>query len=172
MGEGKTRVIVPMLVLHWTLSAAGRFSAQQQQKALIRLNFLPELLPEVFDYLHETLTGGIFGTKLFEFPFHRDVEVTPESARALLNQAALCGSEGGAALVTPAARLSLLLKRQELLLAGGNTSSEAAGLLGRFSDLPWRDVLDESDAVLYVRSPALVHPCPTHMWWRSRAARD
>lgn len=46
MGEGKTRVILPMLVL--ALSGRGQ---------LVRLNFLQELLPEAVDYLHTCLTG-------------------------------------------------------------------------------------------------------------------
>ena len=46
MGEGKTRVILPMLVL--ALSGRGQ---------LVRLNFLQELLPEAVEYLHSCLTG-------------------------------------------------------------------------------------------------------------------
>lgn len=47
MGEGKTRVILPMLVL-----------AQCGRGELPRLNFLAELLPEAVDYLHSCLTGA------------------------------------------------------------------------------------------------------------------
>lgn len=46
MGEGKTRVILPMLVL----AIAGKGH-------LVRLNFLHELLPEAVEYLHAGLTG-------------------------------------------------------------------------------------------------------------------
>ena len=51
MGEGKTRVILPMLVL----ALCGRGE-------LVRLNFLQELLPEAVDYLHSCLTGVHFLT--------------------------------------------------------------------------------------------------------------
>ena len=47
MGEGKTRVILPMLVL----ALCGRGE-------VVRLNFLQELLPEAVDYLHSCLTGA------------------------------------------------------------------------------------------------------------------
>ena len=45
MGEGKTRVILPMLVL----ALCGRGE-------VVRLNFPQELLPEAVDYLHSCLT--------------------------------------------------------------------------------------------------------------------
>ena len=53
MGEGKTRVILPMLVL----ALCGRGE-------VVRLNFLQELLPEAVDYLHSCLTGASTGGSL------------------------------------------------------------------------------------------------------------
>ena len=47
MGEGKTRVILPMLVL--ALARLGR--------EIVRLNFVGALLGEAAQYLHRTLTG-------------------------------------------------------------------------------------------------------------------
>jgi hypothetical protein len=41
MGEGKTRVILPMLALHW---ADG--------SRIVRLNFLPTLLDDAYNHLH------------------------------------------------------------------------------------------------------------------------
>ena len=46
MGEGKTRVILPMLALE--LCGKGE---------VVRLNFLSQLLPEAVEYLHACLTG-------------------------------------------------------------------------------------------------------------------
>lgn len=46
MGEGKTRVILPMVALE--LSGKGN---------VVRLNFLSQLLPEAVEYLHACLTG-------------------------------------------------------------------------------------------------------------------
>jgi hypothetical protein len=48
MGEGKTRVIMPMVALE----LCGRGD-------VVRLNFLSQLLPEALSYLHACLTGVI-----------------------------------------------------------------------------------------------------------------
>jgi hypothetical protein len=137
MGLGKTRVIVPMLVLHWGA-----------QRKLVRLHFLAQLLPEAFDFLHEHLTAGVLGTPLFQLPFHRDVEVTPERAAALLAAAEHCRREGGAAFVTPEARCSLHLKQHELRAAD---KLPACAALEVFEALPWHDVYDESDEEMRVK---------------------
>lgn len=137
MGEGKTRVIVPMLVLCWARPGGAG--------TLVRLHFLWALLPEVYDFLHEHLTGGLLATKLFLFPFNRDVELTPERAFCLAAQAARCQAERSAALVTPESRCSMQLKALELRAAG--RVGEAAALAA-FEAAAWRDVHDESDEIL------------------------
>ena len=68
MGEGKTRVILPMLALHW--------AAQESKDEVLRLHFLPTLLHEAYDFLHYHLCAGVLGRKLFILPFHRDVDLT------------------------------------------------------------------------------------------------
>lgn len=47
MGEGKTRVIIPLLILHW---ADGH--------NLVRLNLLPALLEEAWAHLPVRLGAG------------------------------------------------------------------------------------------------------------------
>lgn len=126
VGLGKTRVIVHMLVLELA-----------SRKRLVRLNFLSQLVSEVYDFLHEHLTGGLLATKLFVFPFHRDVGVSPQAADVLLAQAALCASDGGAALMAPVARCSLHLKQHELRLAADGGRGAEADALARFEALPW-----------------------------------
>lgn len=138
MGLGKTRVIVPMLLLHWR--RAGQ---------LVRLNFLSALLPEAFEFMHHNLTASsMFGFKLLQIPFHRDVEVSPERIAALLSAASFCLREGGALFMTPEARCSLHLKQHELWLAGREGERAA---LASFEAIPCKDVLDESDALLRVK---------------------
>ncbi len=73
MGEGKTRVMLPMLVLQL---------ADGQQ--LVRATFLPALLSEAHSHLHRTLTASVLGVRLFEMPFDRDVTPRVTDARALL----------------------------------------------------------------------------------------
>ena len=127
-----------MLLLEWT-----RHQAQGSGR-LVRLNFLSQLLPEAFDFLHEHLTGSVLGTKLFVLPFHRDVEVTPQAAGRLLAAAAFCQSEGGAVFMTPESRCSLHLKQHELRAARREAERAA---LETLELLPWHDVHDESDEV-------------------------
>ncbi len=73
MGEGKTRVILPMLALHW---ADG--------SRVVRLNFLPALIDEAYAHLHLVLTASsLLHRKLFRMPFHRDVQLTEQGIAAM-----------------------------------------------------------------------------------------
>jgi hypothetical protein len=72
MGEGKTRVILPMLALE---------CANGQQ--LVRLNFLPTLLDEANGHLHRYLTASVLERKLFLMPFNRDVKLDVIQARTM-----------------------------------------------------------------------------------------
>eukprot|EP00798_Chlamydomonas_sp_ICE-L_P004009 gene4009-14089_t len=72
MGEGKTRVILPMLVLHL---AKG--------KHLVRLNFLSTLLSEARAHLHNHICASVLGRKVFIQPFNRDVELTVSNVKAM-----------------------------------------------------------------------------------------
>jgi hypothetical protein len=58
MGEGKTRVILPMLIL-----------AMKNPEQLIRLHFLAPLLGEVYDYLHRHITASFANRKICLMPF-------------------------------------------------------------------------------------------------------
>lgn len=49
----------------------------------MRLNFLPTLLPEAYDHLHQHLTASVLGVKLLLLPFHRDVRLNIEAVRAM-----------------------------------------------------------------------------------------
>jgi hypothetical protein len=55
MGEGKTRVILPMLVL--ALSKTAAFGGSK--RSIVRLNFLDALLQDAITYLHQVLTGAL-----------------------------------------------------------------------------------------------------------------
>jgi hypothetical protein len=74
MGEGKTRVILPMLIL-----------AMNDPELLIRLHFLAPLLGEVYDYLHRHLTASLANRKLCLVPFQRDVVIGERDALVLLH---------------------------------------------------------------------------------------
>eukprot|EP00035_Acanthoeca_spectabilis_P000997 m.76812 g.76812 ORF g.76812 m.76812 type:complete len:2981 (+) comp10556_c0_seq1:218-9160(+) len=138
MGLGKTRVIVPLLLLH------SRFGPVP-----VRLNLLPALLPEAHEYFHRILTGSsVFQLPLFVFPFHRDVEVTADRGRCMLEQLAHCHAVGGAILAAPEGRASLHLKQHELRL---DNKTDEAELLAQFESTPCCDIVDESDELLRVK---------------------
>eukprot|EP00775_Hariotina_reticulata_P004976 gene4976-5218_t len=146
MGEGKTRVILPMLALHW---ADG--------KRVVRLNFLSKLLPEAQAHLAQVLTASVLGVKLFNMPFHRHIKITIKDVRVMRAALLYCQQVGGLLLVAPEHRLSLQHKWRELWEDQAN-----AALCGELQvllkGLPYLDLLDESDELLNHRYQ-LVYAC-------------
>jgi hypothetical protein len=98
MGEGKTRVILPMLALHW---------ADGQQ--VVRLNFLPTLLDEASNHLQRYLTASVLRRKLFVMPFSRDVQLDEPGARAMLACTRYCQQVGATLSCLAPSQLSSLL---------------------------------------------------------------
>ncbi|WIA08442.1 hypothetical protein OEZ85_007879 [Tetradesmus obliquus] len=159
MGEGKTRVILPMLALHW---ADG--------KRVVRLNFLSSLLHEAYDHLHQHLTASVLGVKLLLLPFHRDVSLTPATARAMRAAVSHCQRVGGLLLVVPEHRMSLELKWHELQLKGGLQDLAVCSELQALAAVPYLDVLDESDELLHHRFQ-LVYACGNRQQLHARPER-
>jgi hypothetical protein len=135
MGEGKTRVILPMLLLHLSLSHPGN---------VIRLHFLAPLLGEAYDFLHWAVTASLLRKKLFVLPFQRDVKLTLKDARAIEQCLCQCREGSGALCIAPEHRLSLQLKWIE-----GGTSPEIRKCLKGLEDFPFIDIFDESDEILH-----------------------
>lgn len=109
MGEGKTRVILPMLLLELAQPGGGR---------LVRRNFLSQLLCEAYDFLHRSLTASLFVRRLVRLPFHGDVRLSAQGARRMAGVLARCRDSGGSLVMAPEHRLSLRLKADEARLAG------------------------------------------------------
>ncbi|CAN0036131.1 unnamed protein product, partial [Scytosiphon promiscuus] len=139
MGEGKTRVILPLLLLHWAVSS--------RDAAVVRLHFLSALISEGYEFLHHSLTGSLLQRKLFLMPFNRDVQLTQTEAQAMRGCLERCRREGGALLVTPEHRQSLYLKGLELRGTSPDVSSEITAM----ESMPFTDVFDESDELLHHR---------------------
>lgn len=135
MGEGKTRVILPMLVLE--LARSDRF---------VRLHFLSQLIDEAYYYLHRHLTASLMGRRLLQLPFHRDVGLVPQDVLVIQDCLKRCMCARGAVLVTPEHRLSLQLKWHEVRLSGNTALTES---LPSLDELPYCDLLDESDEILH-----------------------
>lgn len=141
MGEGKTRVVLPLLMMRW---------ASSNKQEIFRLHFLTQLLEEAYAYLHLNLTASTHEMKLVLLPFHRQVELTP--ARAYLVKRCLqqrCLHGRGCLLIAAEHRLSFDLKWYEASLYGAQEgTSQLCNVLESIYHLPFWDVLDESDELL------------------------
>ncbi len=160
MGRGKTRVILPMLILYWSFSNKVKHTA--------RLIILSALLREGCDYFHNALCGGHLGRRLYVLPFQRDVELDNRKVRLLKDMINHCKRERGFFVLAPEHRLSLELKVKELHLSG---RIELSKELKRVVSNSWCDIIDEVDEVLHHRfqliySIGAVIPLPqgNHRW--------
>ena len=143
MGEGKTRVILPMMILEMATP-----------ERLVRLHMLSQLLGEGYEYLHLHLTASLMRRRLCLMPFHRDIHPSAEGVDKMLQALQRCQASQGVLIVAPEHRLSLQLKFLELRLAAldpDSPSTSAAQLiemLPRLDQLPYYDLFDESDEIL------------------------
>eukprot|EP00854_Cymbomonas_tetramitiformis_P000643 gene643-1076_t len=167
MGEGKTRVILPMLALHhFSKQRQRRDAGEQQQGATLRMYFLSALIHEAYDFLHRHLCGSsAFNLRLFLLPFDRDVDLKEADARALCCTVEHCREIGGVLVMAPEHRLSLQLKRLELTVQQHAAPSHDEGTAGDAKEglaersavrnqlaameaLPVIDLFDESDELM------------------------
>lgn len=127
MGSGKTRVMVPMLVLE-----LGR-----QKRKLVRINVLSSILQEALLFYQQCLVASVQNTKLFALPFVRDHDINEFKVKILDEELRRCHLFGGCLIMTPQHRNSLLLKQHDANLYLANLPQEQIF-----------DVIDESDAIL------------------------
>jgi hypothetical protein len=150
MGEGKTRVIIPMLVIHF--SSAARVDSANFHPPIMRITILPALMAEFSSYLTQVMQHSVFQKRIYLSPFNRDVDVCdPRKAKRLRDAFLECAHSGGVLLETPESRLSKMLKYYELYLSESDTSSgskEAVMLLKEVVNMPAVDILDEADEEL------------------------
>ncbi|KAE9345832.1 hypothetical protein PR003_g7734 [Phytophthora rubi] len=136
MGRGKTRVILPMLFLHFTRSRFPR---------VVRAHFLSPLLSEARQFMHRYLSASSARLGVFEQPFHRQIELNTrrlEFIRDILDELRIYG---GIQIVAPEHRMSLELKRLEL----GDKNPTVKTLDAILDSDQFVDVLDECDALLH-----------------------
>ena len=139
MGLGKTRVVLPMLVLHYT--------EKSRRSDLVRVNVLSSLLDECFDYFQRFLMSSQ-SVMIYKFPFNRSLELTSSDLKIALVTLKECKSKGGVLLITPESHSSLMLKSKEAFkknLPDGPLYKELLKLLAGIS------IFDESDALLHYR---------------------
>jgi len=149
MGLGKTRVIIPMLLLYW------RYGPQpNKKKRVIRVNVLSQLLNEAYDCWHERLGASVFRFKLFRMPFHRANGLTIERLSRMHQALALAARSQGVFVMAPEHRLSMYNKQRELASSHSAEDLQVAALLAEIES-PRRvemvDVFDEVDELLHHR---------------------
>ncbi|KAH9126266.1 hypothetical protein AeMF1_003292 [Aphanomyces euteiches] len=132
MGLGKTRVILPMLILHYA-----------EQGLVPRVHVLASILQETLDMLHLSLTASTLAIKIVEQPFHRQIQLTPLQTEVLRQQI-----QDSCYVVTPEHRLSLEMKVKELAC---NQDPLANQLQMTIEELKFVDLFDEGDALFHFR---------------------
>ncbi|ETK77423.1 hypothetical protein L915_16303 [Phytophthora nicotianae] len=136
MGRGKTRVILPMLFLHFTQSRCPR---------VVRAHFLSPLLSEARQFMHRYLSASSARLGVFEQPFHRQIDLDGRRLEVIRDNLEELKLFGGIQMMAPEHRMSLELKRLEL-----GSEGRIAETLGEILDGDqFVDILDECDALLH-----------------------
>ncbi|OMP85161.1 hypothetical protein BK809_0000260 [Diplodia seriata] len=135
MGEGKSSVIVPMVM-----------TALSDGKTLGRLVVLKPLLRQTLDLLSERM-GGLVDRRIFHAPFNRDIRLDLSQVAQLWDYYEQCRNDQCIVVTLPEHMMSFRLMGRELL----RTKSQLAWKmmdLDAWLDATCRDILDESDAIL------------------------
>ena len=141
MGEGKSSVIVPIVVVNL---ASG--------DQLVRVVVPKALAAQMFHLLVDRL-GGLTNRRIYFLPFSRSVEIDHQKAAALRQLVTECMQERGILVVQPEHVLSLKLLSVEQQLPGVKDAQVGHSLLKlqKWLHSRSRDILDESDEILHVR---------------------
>ncbi|KAL3804145.1 hypothetical protein HJC23_013664 [Cyclotella cryptica] len=175
MGLGKTRVILPMLVLYFSFAKSS--AKGHHRDKITRLNFLSALYEEAYRYLQNHLTASILGVNVYTMPFCRELQLDLAAIERIKNAMDNCCAEGGALVVAPEHRLSLELKAKELSRSGDKEIANQIESLIRADN--WRDILDECDEILrhryqliYAIGTPVSLPSGGHRWTAVQAIFD
>ncbi|KAI5211927.1 hypothetical protein E4T38_00949 [Aureobasidium subglaciale] len=144
MGEGKSSVIVPMLA---TALAAG--------EKLARVVVLKPLLRQTEQVLTQRL-GGLLGHRVGHVPFSRKTKIDVTTVRIIQNTFQKYAQGYGVLVALPEELLSMKLMTREKLASGSTLAAEILDMY-RWLKVTARDILDESDEILSVKSQ-LIYP--------------
>ncbi|GFH47532.1 hypothetical protein CTEN210_04007 [Chaetoceros tenuissimus] len=165
-GLGKTRVILPMLILS--------FSQNTKLDRIPRIHILNTLLTEFCEYFEIALGASVMNIKLYTMPFRRDVEISGQIIESLENIIHRCQYDRGCFIVAPEHRLSMEMKVKELALENNLDLSERLSNVLNLSR--WQNIFDEVDEILHYRyqliySIGSVEPLPQmkHRWLAAEA---
>ncbi|CAJ1365171.1 unnamed protein product [Effrenium voratum] len=136
MGEGKSKVILPLLC-----------ASVADGSQLVRVVLLRSLLDSSIDHLRNVL-GGMLGRRVYVLHFDRTNIITEESVHALMSQLRECRRTGSVLLMAEESTRSLQLKLRECCLKGESAKlcAEFAGVFskGLHSVVDFFDEVDES----------------------------
>ncbi|EDQ84236.1 uncharacterized protein MONBRDRAFT_34785 [Monosiga brevicollis MX1] len=139
MGEGKSKVILPLLLLHQRVR-------RRSQRPLPFVFFLPQLVDQSLDHLQRTLTASVFQLPLLQLHFDRQVTVEANwLPRARQRLEALRRTDGGAVVLRSSDLLSPELKCIELNSCAPALSK---GLRDLLKTMPRVHIYDEIDKIL------------------------
>ncbi|KAK5211702.1 hypothetical protein LTR41_003163 [Exophiala xenobiotica] len=136
MGEGKTSVILPMVV---TALANGSH--------LVRVVVLKPLANEMLRQLSRSL-AGLCGRPVYYLPFSRSTVLTSETPHQLLDLYQECCQEEGVLLSLPEHQNSFRLVGADCLTGGDPRLAAELIRVQKWLDWNSRDILDESDELL------------------------
>ncbi|KAJ7574857.1 hypothetical protein C8J56DRAFT_462654 [Mycena floridula] len=140
MGEGKTSVIVPLVI-----------SALANGQRLVRVVVLKSLSTQMYQSLLEKVST-LPNRRLFYMPFSRKLVAGAPEIKAIQNMYESCMAVGGILVTQPEHILSYRLMAIDRLLTDGDPIMAALLLKSvKWLDSHSRDVHDESDEILHVR---------------------
>jgi hypothetical protein len=144
MGEGKSSVIVPLIV-----------STLANGSNLVRVVTLKPLTNQTFELLVSRLSG-LANRPIFYVPISRNLSINASLIRTIRGLYERCVAEGGILVVQPEHVLSLKLMHIDILLKPLRNIRERSiarklGILQDWLAKVSRDVLDESDEILHAR---------------------
>ena len=133
MGEGKSSVIIPMVVANLANGAC-----------LVRVFVAKPQSRQMFQMLVAKL-GGLLGRRVYHLPVSRSLKIGEAEADEIERMCLECMSEGGVLLVQPEHILSLKLMCLECFIAGKSTVARSLLRTLQFFENCSRDLVDESD---------------------------
>ncbi|KGO74157.1 Protein of unknown function DUF3638 [Penicillium italicum] len=133
MGEGKSSVIVPMVV-----------AALANSSCLVRVVVAKPQSRQMLQTLVSRL-GGLLGRRVYQMPISRSLKLEAPQANEILSMCQECMSKGGVLLIQPEHMLSLKLMCIESYIVGKKKAGQSLFQCLKFFHDYSRDIVDESD---------------------------
>ena len=133
MGEGKSSVIVPMVVAYLANGVC-----------LVRVLVAKPQSRQMFQML-VTKLGGLLGRRVYHMPIARSLKLGEAEAENIERMCLECMSQGGVLLVQPEHILSLKLMSLECFIVGKRAVGRSLLRTLQFFQHSSRDIVDESD---------------------------